>query len=84
MPLVVCLPGLLGLRPAKEVLQSIEILVVFVVWSVMLEIWLPKTEWLCTVTYSDPWDVMCYAVGGIVAHVWWQQSYTIPRETTLR
>ena len=65
-----------GLRASNLPPTKQEIAIAFLVWSTMFEVWLPSTRRFAGLTISDPWDIVCYAAGGILASLWWTHYYT--------
>ena len=65
----------LGLRESDPIPEGPEIAIAFLVWALMFEVWLPTTSLLADFTTADPWDVVCYAAGGILAGIWWRWHY---------
>lgn len=44
-------------------------------YSLVFEVWLPMVPIRSRYIYADPWDVLCYAAGGVGADLWWRWSY---------
>ena len=64
--------GYARLRDPRTIPQGHEIVIAVIVWAVMFEYWLPQTTTFATLMVADPWDIICYAGGGLVAAVWWR------------
>ena len=63
-----------GLRDESPPRWS-EILVPLVFWSLMFEFWLPQTTVFGRFAPGDPFDIMAYTVGGILAFGIWKIIY---------
>ncbi len=59
----------LGLRRHDLLPEAGEIFLNWVVWSILFEVIGPHIMR----TTGDPWDVVAYAVGGMVAWLWWHR-----------
>ncbi len=71
LPLILWLHRRLGLRSHDNAPQIVEIAAHFVFWSALFE-WIgPK---FVPHTTGDPLDVMAYAVGAILAGLWWHRD----------
>jgi len=71
LPLILWLHRQLGLRSHDQAPTKWEIASHFVFWSALFE-WIgPK---FVSHTTADPWDVMAYLVGALLAVVWWQRE----------
>jgi hypothetical protein len=67
----------LRLRLDDEPPRPGEIFFQWAVWSVLFE-WIgPHIMHVV----GDPWDVVAYAAGGVVAGLWWRRSQWLPRLT---
>lgn len=77
VPIMLFLLRKLGLRVDDRPPTSDEILIPLTVWAVVFELYLPHTEWLSGVAFSDHVDILCYAVGACVGgffwHIWYRQ-----------
>lgn len=70
LPLILWVQRQTRLRAADEVPSWSEIGLHFGVWSIICE-WIGP-RWLHHGT-ADPWDVLAYAVGGLLAGLWWHR-----------
>jgi len=70
LPLFLQLQRWLGLRPHDEPPRVSEIIFHLVIWSVLFEVVAPHLMR----TAGDPWDVLAYVAGAVVAGVWWQRA----------
>lgn len=61
----------LRLRPHDELPTAGEILLYLVVWSVFFEVLGPHIMRRAT---GDPWDVVAYAAGAVLAGLWWHRD----------
>jgi len=71
LPLVLWIQRLVGLRNHDDTPSWAEMGLHLVVWSVICEFAGP--HWLHHGT-PDVWDVAAYAVGGVVACLWWNRA----------
>jgi len=69
LPPILWLHRRLGLRADDNYPRVTEIALHFVFWSVLFEYIGPK---FMPHTVGDPLDVVAYAVGAIVAGIWWR------------
>ena len=80
LPPILWLHRKLGLRAHDGVPGVGEILSHLIFWSVLFEYIGPK---FMPSTTGDPWDVVAYCVGGVVAGVWWHRSRFLPAQRRL-
>ena len=72
LPPLLLMQRWLRLRDHDDVPSPGEIALYFCVWSVLLEGIGPRiVPWHTT---ADPWDVVAYAFGGMVAALWWHRD----------
>ena len=71
MPVVVGGLRLLGLRHHDCPPTQLEMTICFAVWAFAFEVFLPQTELFHGVTIPDPNDILAYALGGLIAHFYW-------------
>ncbi len=53
-----------------------EIFLPLLIWSLMFEFWLPQTEVFGHFAPGDPFDIVAYALGGIIAFGGWKIIYS--------
>ncbi len=75
VPIVTFMLGYARLRDPRIIPRDHEIVIAVIVWALMFEFWLPQTTTFATLMVADPWDVICYAGGGLAAAVWWRSYY---------
>ena len=51
-----------------------EIVVPLVIWSWLFEIYLPNLATEKTPYYSDPWDIVAYSIGALLAGCFWHRG----------
>jgi len=68
---VLLLHRLLGLRNHDRPPTIVEILAHWLGWSILFEFICPR---FMPHTTGDPWDVAAYAVGAMVAWLWWRRE----------
>ena len=71
LPPLLWLQRRLRLRTEDEAPTFGEITLYLVVWSILFELIGPHLVRRAT---GDPWDVVAYAVGGLLAGLWWQRG----------
>ena len=71
LPLMLWLERRLGLRDTDAPPAWSEVLLHLVVWSVAAEVVGPR---LFAHAIADPWDVVAYAIGALVATLIWQRK----------
>jgi hypothetical protein len=71
LPVMLWLQRILGLRKRDRVPSWPEVLMHWAVWSIVCE-WIGP--FYCHMGVADIWDVVSYAVGGIVAGLWWNRA----------
>jgi hypothetical protein len=75
MPIMVGILRLLRLREHDDPPTRHESVIGFAVWATMFELWLPSTQMFAGLTVSDPWDIVCYGLGGVLITAWWEWFY---------
>jgi hypothetical protein len=76
VPLMLFAARRLGLRSHDLPPLANEIIVPVIVWSILFEIVLPQSMFWRRWITGDPYDVLCYALGAMVASMWWQRFYS--------
>ena len=56
--------------------RPLEIAVCLLFWSVVFEIVLPRTEVFGHFSAGDPFDVLAYAIGGVIGWIWWKTVFS--------
>ncbi|MFN0058642.1 MAG: hypothetical protein ACKVX7_09325 [Planctomycetota bacterium] len=74
VPPLVWVQSRLGFRPGDEPPSGFEVTIAILIWTWAFEIVLPNWGPLVGTTFADPWDVMYYCVGGLVAVIVWNRS----------
>ena len=74
LPLLLWVHRKLGWR-GNEVPAFAEVLLHLAVWSVLFEGVGPR---VMSHAVGDPWDVICYWVGGLAAWAWWNRPSVHP------
>jgi len=72
LPLLLWLQRRLRLRATDAPPTWGEIALYTSFWSVLFELIGPHLVWRAT---GDPWDVVVYFVGGVLAGLWWNRGY---------
>ena len=70
LPVVLWLQRMGGLRQHDGPPGGREMLFHFAIWSVMCKVVGPL---FLNVGVADPWDVLCFAAGGLAAGLWWNR-----------
>ena len=76
LPIMLWVMRQLRLRPDDAPPQAHEILVPLLLWSVVFELLLPATPMFRDLSFADPWDVVAYVCGALVAAIWWRAWYS--------
>jgi hypothetical protein len=79
LPLVLWSHRRLGLRRHDHPQLISEIVPHLVFWSLLFKCIGPK---ICSHATPDPWDVLCYWVGGSAAWLWWHRKSKLWRSPT--
>jgi hypothetical protein len=72
VPVLLSVLRRLKLRKSDAAPDIIDVLVPTLVWSYLFEVLLPR---LSPRFVGDPWDVFCYATGGLLALTFWRWRY---------
>ena len=76
LPPLLLIQRWLRLRQDDQVPKVGEIALYLLVWSILFEVIGPRImPW----TVGDPWDVMAYVVGGVLAGLWWHRDALLRR-----
>ena len=76
LPPLLLIQRWLRLRQDDQVPKVGEIALYLLVWSILFEVIGPIImPW----TVGDPWDVMAYVVGGVLAGLWWHRDALLRR-----
>jgi hypothetical protein len=79
LPWLLLLERWMRLRKNDEVPTVGEIAMSLVIWSILFEVIGPHLMRRAT---GDPWDVVAYVAGGIVAGLWWHRASWMRRRQT--
>src|SRR5262245_50409749 len=69
----------LGLRRHDDAPHAHEIVIPLLIWAVVFEVILPATRAWAGLAVADPNDVLCYALGGLLAGLYWTWRYRSPK-----
>lgn len=75
IPIMLWTQRVLKLRAHDDPPHSYEVVIPLVLWAVVFEVILPMTSLWNDRTIPDPFDVLCYAVGGLAAVLFWGWWY---------
>lgn len=75
VPIVVFVARVCRLRDHDRPPQAHEVLLPLMVWSIMFELYLPQHPFWSQWVVGDPYDVLWYCVGAMVASTWWRTRY---------
>lgn len=75
IPLMLWAQRMLRLRAHDDPPRGYEVVIPLVIWAVVFEVILPLTSVWKGRTFPDPVDVLCYAMGGLGAVVFWTWWY---------
>ncbi len=74
MPLVLWAHRRLGLRAHDDPPRLSELIPHLIFWSLLFK-WIGPQ--ITTRATPDPWDVLCYWAGGLLAWLWWRREIKI-------
>ncbi|HZZ78161.1 MAG TPA: hypothetical protein VFE62_06565 [Gemmataceae bacterium] len=75
VPIMLFVQRRLGLRPDNGPPRLGEVAIPLIVWSWVFEILLPRTELLGPHCVADPWDIVYYTLGTLLAATYWRWRY---------
>ena len=75
VPIMVFIMRKLGLRKDDVPPRGDEILIPLILWSVIFELWLPTVGPFRELAFSDHVDILFYAIGGLLASLFWKRWY---------
>ena len=78
LPIVLLLTRLVRLRDHDEPPDFYELSFYFLIWSFMFEFVGPLYGRYYNYPVADPWDIVCYAVGCVIAGVYWNFEVVEP------
>ena len=78
LPVLLFMQRRLKLRMTDELPTAGEIVLHLVVWSILFEAIGPH---IMPGVVGDPWDVVSYTAGGILAWFWWHRTRFLPLRT---
>lgn len=84
VPIMVWMMHKVGLRPGDAPPQAVEILIPLLLWSWFFELILPTLGPFRRLAVCDPEDILCYALGTLLAALFWGRYYGPPRATRER
>ena len=79
VPIMLWMQKKTGLRKHDRPPESFEIVIPLVVWAVLFEVVIPGHREWAVPAVADPYDVLCYSVGSLVAVVTWRWYYCTSR-----
>lgn len=65
----------LGIRDHDAVPMAHEIAIPLVIFGLIFEVLLPITPGWTGIAIADPYDILCYAMGGLIAAMFWRCRY---------
>lgn len=75
VPIMLWLMRRTGLRTDDAPPRWYEVLIPLLLWSWVFELWLPFTRPFQHLATSDPADILWYALGGLLASLFWRWYY---------
>jgi len=75
VPIMLFMMRKLGLRRDDVPPRGYEILIPLILWSAVFELWLPRFAPFRDLAFSDYVDVLFYAIGALLASLFWKQWY---------
>ena len=80
LPVVLFVTRKVGLRGHDEPPNIYELGFYLLLWSFMFEYVAPAYGRALNYPVADPWDVVCYVAGAIVAGLYWNYEITVMRK----
>ncbi|HAC62108.1 MAG TPA: hypothetical protein DCF68_00880 [Cyanothece sp. UBA12306] len=77
VPIMLYVQHKIGLREDNTPPKFYEIIIPVIIWSVIFEVILPQNPIISHLAIADPYDVVCYIIGGLIAGIIWQWYYKI-------
>ena len=76
VPIILSIHKMFGLRRHDGPPDAVEIVIPLLIWSALFEVVIPaKLEWKIP-TIADPYDVLSYCLGAVVAVAFWKWYYS--------
>ena len=75
IPIILWINRRLGVRRHDAPPLGYEIVIPLLIWAVVFELALPAMPSWEMLAFADPMDVLCYALGGSLAVVFWDWYY---------
>ena len=75
VPIMLFILRVAHLRPDDAPPRSHENIIPLILWSAIFEIWLPRMEIFKGLATADHRDIFYYALGALIAAVWWRVYY---------
>jgi len=75
IPIMLFIMKKIGLRADDAPPGGAEILIPLLLWSWLFEAYLPNIQAFKGVAIADHVDILCYAVGGLIAAIAWRLYY---------
>jgi hypothetical protein len=82
VPIMLFIQRRVGWRNGDYSPQPGEIIIPLILWSWIFEIVLPQTDWFGELCVADHLDVLYYALGALIAAVFWRSWYGRTAEVT--
>jgi hypothetical protein len=75
VPIMLFVQRQLGLREDDAPPRAGEIVIPLVLWSWIFEVILPHTDLMRQHCIADPWDIVYYTLGALIAVIFWRSHY---------
>lgn len=75
VPIMLWMMRRLRMRTDDAPPRASEILIPLILWSAVFELWVPRLDSFRTLAFSDHVDILFYAIGALLAALFWKRWY---------
>ncbi len=75
VPIMLYIQQKIGLRVDNSPPKYYEIIIPVITWSWIFEVFLPRNPVIGDLAIADPYDIICYCLGGLIAGIIWRFYY---------
>ena len=85
VPIMLWVQRTLRLRTHDDPPHASELIIPLLLWAAVFEVALPATQTWSGLAFPDPFDVLCYATGGLASALFWNWWYSpVPHHREFR